>query len=383
MIIGPDWLQIVKVNKFIESIKEGRRVKVGDAWLLTHRGRGVSTALLPHRHAERVKEILSLLAAAEKATPSAPGQTMVVDIRHPKGLRGQTYKWLGINAAGERIGLVGVRIAQDHYLTVDLAGPTPEAFFHSHDGIFRVSVPPDLHPVFQEILTRTPSRYIGQEQARPSTGSTEEQVFKDYQVIQGCDDSGRSACAGPLVAASVCLTPDTHLPPVFDSKQISHEEREHIYQQILESGVPFAWAKVDAADIDQIGLTAANAKAMAEAVTLCEAKAGRKAECVLVDGSPQPLRLNRRVIFLTRGESTSRAIAAASIVATVAHGQLMKLLHIKYPDWGFDRNRGYGSAEHLRLLQENGLCPEHRRSFAPVKKFLRQETRSPQMEISF
>jgi ribonuclease HII len=61
----------------------------------------------------------------------------------------------------------------------------------------------------------------------------------------------------------------------------------------------------------------------------------------------------------------------------------MKLLHIKYPDWGFDRNRGYGSAEHLRLLQENGLCPEHRRSFAPVKKFLRQETRSPQMEISF
>ena len=110
MIIGPDWLQIVKVNSFIESIKEGRRVKVGDAWLLTHRGRGASTALLPHRHAERVKEILSLLAAAEKATPSAPGQTMVVDIRHPKGLRGQTYKWLGINAAGERIGLGGGRI---------------------------------------------------------------------------------------------------------------------------------------------------------------------------------------------------------------------------------------------------------------------------------
>ncbi len=68
--------------------------------------------------------------------------------------------------------------------------------------------------------------------------------------------------------ASVCLTPDTYLPPVFDSKQISHEEREHIYKQILESGAPLAWAKVDAADIDAIGLTAANANAIAEAVTL-------------------------------------------------------------------------------------------------------------------
>jgi hypothetical protein len=180
MMTDPRRGRAVKVNSFIESIKEGRQVKVGDAWLLTHRGRGASTALLPRSHAERVNEILSLLAAAEKATPSAPGQTMVIDIRHSKGLRGQTYKWLGINAAGERIGLAGVRIAQDHYLTVDLAGPAPEAFLHSHDGIFRVSVPPDLHPVFQEILTRTPSRYIGQEQPPPSTGSTEEQVFKDY-----------------------------------------------------------------------------------------------------------------------------------------------------------------------------------------------------------
>src|SRR5260370_36887519 len=159
MMKDPCWGRAVKVNSFIESIKEGRRVKVGDAWLLTHRGRGASTALLPRSQAERVNEILSLLAAAEKATPSAPGQTMVIDIRHPQGLRGQTYKWLGINATGERIVLAGVRIVQDHYLAVDLAGPAPEAFFHSHDGIFRDSVPVDLDPVFQEILTRTPSRY--------------------------------------------------------------------------------------------------------------------------------------------------------------------------------------------------------------------------------
>ena len=373
----------MKINPFIESIKEGRRVKVGDVWLLTHRGRGASSLPLPHSYAERVQEILFVLTAAEKAAPSAPGQTKVIEVRHPKGLRGQTYKWLGMNAAGERIGLVGVRVGQDHYLTVDLAGATPEAFFHNNGCIFRVSVPVDLHPVFHEILARTPSRYIGQEPPHPSTGATEEQVFKECQVVQGCDDAGRSAYAGPLVVASVCLTPDTCLPPVFDSKQIRHEEREHIYQQIIESGVPFAWAKVDAAEIDSIGLTAANAKAIAEAVRLCEIKDGRKAERVLVDGSPQPLGLDRKVTFLTRGESSSRAIAAASIVATVAHGQLMKFLHMRYPGWGFDRNRGYGNAEHLRLLEQNGLCPEHRRSFAPVKKFLPQETPSPQMEIAF
>jgi ribonuclease HII len=372
----------VKVNSFIESIKQGRRVKVGPAWLLTHRGRAASAEPLLPSHAERVQEILQLLAVAEKATPSTPGQTMVIDVRHPKGVRGQTYKWLGKDEAGQRIGLVGVRIDPEHYLTVDLAGPAPEAFFHSHARIFRLPVPPDLHPVFQEILTRTPARFIGREDVRPSTGTTEEQVFKDHQVIQGCDDSGRSACAGPLVVASVCLTPSTRLPPVFDSKQIGHDEREHIYEQLVASGVPFAWAKIDAAEIDAIGLTVANAKAMQEAVALCETKAGLKAECVLVDGSPQPVLSHRKALFLTRGESTSRAIAAASIIATVVHGQLMKLLHIKHPGWEFDQNRGYGNAGHLRLIQEKGLCPEHRRSFAPVKRFLQKEARSAQLDIS-
>lgn len=74
---------IVRINPFIESIKDGRRVKVGDVWLLTHRGRGVSSAPLPHSYAERVKEILVSLAAAEKAVPSAPGQTIIIDVRHP------------------------------------------------------------------------------------------------------------------------------------------------------------------------------------------------------------------------------------------------------------------------------------------------------------
>src|SRR5260370_37796636 len=118
MMKDPCWGRAVKVNSFIESIKEGRRVKVGDAWLLTHRGRGASTALLPRSQAERANEILSLLAAAEKAAPSAPGQTVVIDIHHPQGLRGPTYKWLETNATGEGSGLTMGVITTDQCLTV-------------------------------------------------------------------------------------------------------------------------------------------------------------------------------------------------------------------------------------------------------------------------
>lgn len=109
---------------------------------------------------------------------------------------------------------------------------------------------------------------------------------------------------------------------------------------------------------------------------------------VKVNSFIESIKQGRRVkvgpawLLTHRGESTSRAIAAASIIATVVHGQLMKLLHIKHPGWEFDQNRGYGNAGHLRLIQEKGLCPEHRRSFAPVKRFLQKEARSAQLDIS-
>ena len=365
----------MRVNPFIEDIKKGRRVKAGGSWIPTHKAaKRFSSKPLSPSYVARAEEVMAYLADTERIRPSGPGQTQPVDIKSKKGVSAASYKWLGKDDSGKRVAIVGVWVDAGHYLSIDLTSAIPEAFLHDSGEVFRLAVPLGLHRVFSEILDRTPAKFIGKEEVRPSSGVSDQQILDGGGVLIGSDESGRGCGAGPIVSASLMLTRETVLPDVFDSKQLVAGERRKIYEQLQASGIPYAISKIDAAELDEIGITAANARVIQQSVLDCEVRAGRTVEHVLVDGSTMDLALgNRKVTFLTKGEMTSRAIAAASIIATCAHEDLMLELAKAYPGWNFEKNRGYLDPEHIKLLGTIGLSPVHRKSFNPMKQMLKAQ----------
>lgn len=351
----------VKANYFIEGIKSGQRVKAGSKWLRTHVGL-TANAALPAKYLGRIQHIMGLLAAAEVAKPTAPGRSMLLNIEHPKGRLGATFKWLGKDNQGKRIGLFGVEIDDLRFLTVDLSTLPPSGFWHEGSSIAKVEVPQQLHALFQEALARTPNKFIGEEAVLPSSGVTDERIFQmGKKAIVGVDDAGRGSWAGPLIVGAVLITPESRLPDVFDSKQLDRGARQDIFRKIQESGITISWAVIERKELDAIGVSAANAKAIQQAFEACNAPTAE----LLVDGSPQPLPLP--ATFLTKGESTSKAIAAASIIATAIHEQCMLKLHDTFPAWDFKTNLGYGTPAHLELLKQLGPSPAHRMSYKPMK----------------
>jgi len=187
-------------------------------------------------------------------------------------------------------------------------------------------------------------------------------------AIAGVDEAGRGALAGPVVAAAVVLpladeTVAAHLQGVRDSKLLSPAARDQLYQVIIDNaaavGVGFGLAEW----IDQHGILSATRRAMTEAVGCL----WPPPEAVLVDG-PLPLvgvSLPQRP--LVRGDSLSLSIAAASILAKVSRDRWLIALHERYPGYGFAQHKGYGTRQHLAALARLGPCPEHRRSFAPLR----------------
>ena len=189
--------------------------------------------------------------------------------------------------------------------------------------------------------------------------------------VAGIDEAGRGALAGPVVAAAVMLPihdtcrPD-FLAEVRDSKLLSPMTRERLYPLICDYAATYAIGSVSAEWIDQSGILGATRRAMNEAVggLLPEA------EAVLVDG---PLRLVSGKLPqrpIVRGDSRSLTIATASILAKVSRDRYMVELGKRSPGYGFERHKGYGTAEHLAALGQLGPCPEHRRSFAPLRASL-------------
>jgi len=186
-------------------------------------------------------------------------------------------------------------------------------------------------------------------------------------LTAGVDEAGRGPLAGPVVAAAVILDPGKHIAGLDDSKKLSEKRREVLYPEILERCLAWAIVEVSAAEIDHINILQATLAGMKRAVE----QLSPAPQLALVDGNRPPA-LACEVKTIIQGDSLVPAISAASILAKVSRDRLMNKMHLKYPGYGFDRHKGYPTADHLRRLQELGPCEIHRKSFAPVQNALAQ-----------
>ena len=187
-------------------------------------------------------------------------------------------------------------------------------------------------------------------------------------IVAGIDEAGRGPWAGPVVAAAVILDaatlPSSLADGLDDSKTLSPAKRRALYAELVacaEIGVGAAGIR----EIEERNILGATCAAMARAL----AALPRRPAAALVDGNRAP-DLPCRVETVVRGDSRSLSIAAASIVAKVTRDGIMARLSARYPDFGWERNAGYGTAQHKRALERFGATPHHRRGFAPVRKML-------------
>jgi ribonuclease HII len=172
---------------------------------------------------------------------------------------------------------------------------------------------------------------------------------------------GRGPLAGPVTAAAVILPIDVSLPQVRDSKQLTASLRETLCREIIRRAIDFSIASVDAAEVDILNILQATFEAMLRALQGLRTTP----DFLMIDG-PYRLPLNIPQQGITHGDQRSLSIAAASILAKVHRDRFMCDQHRLYPAYGFIRNKGYGTREHLEALRRHGPCPIHRRTFRGV-----------------
>lgn len=190
--------------------------------------------------------------------------------------------------------------------------------------------------------------------------------------IAGVDEVGRGPLIGSVVAAAVVL-PDNHgIIGLADSKKLSAKRREALAVEI--EAVALGWAVTEATqqEIDEINILQASMLAMKRAVEQLPCPIDH----VLVDGNRLP-DIGYPAEAIVKGDSKVEAISAASILAKVARDQMMLDLHRRYPQYGFDRHKGYPTKLHLEMLEQHGALKQHRRSFKPVQRILDQNSGSP------
>ncbi|MBL0388877.1 ribonuclease HII [Tumebacillus sp. ITR2] len=190
-----------------------------------------------------------------------------------------------------------------------------------------------------------------------------------FELIAGIDEAGRGPLAGPVVAAAVMLPDGILLPGLNDSKQVKEDVRERLYDLICEGAVAYGVGVVDEAYIDEHNILQGTFEAARRALREMQARFGLMpdfllTDCLKIPGVTQPYEA------IVKGDASSFSIAAASILAKVTRDRLMVEYAQLYPQYGFDRNKGYGSTDHMAALEEYGPCPIHRTSFAPVGKKL-------------
>src|ERR671915_867532 len=185
-----------------------------------------------------------------------------------------------------------------------------------------------------------------------------------FYRIAGCDEVGRGCLAGPVVAGAVILDPDRHIPGLADSKTITALERERLYAIITRKALAWSVAAMQPTEIDELNIHRATLEAMRRAVMAI----APLPDMVLVDAFRIPeLQMAQRGVL--HGDRRCSAIAAASIVAKVTRDREMMQHHAADPRYGYDRHKGYATADHLAAVARHGYSPLHRRSFRPPSLF--------------
>lgn len=182
-------------------------------------------------------------------------------------------------------------------------------------------------------------------------------------LVAGVDEAGRGPLAGPVVAAAVMLDERAPIKGLADSKVLTAARREHLYDEIRAKALCCSVALATVEEIDRLNILQATMLAMQRAVNGLRLKPTK----VLVDGNRLPP-LNVLAEAIVSGDALVPAISAASILAKVTRDRMLEDLHVRFPEYGFDRHKGYGTVQHLKALQEHGPLEVHRRSFAPVAR---------------
>ena len=185
-------------------------------------------------------------------------------------------------------------------------------------------------------------------------------IAKGYQYVAGVDEVGRGPLAGPVVCAAVIMPLDENslVVGVDDSKKLSEKKREALAEQIKERALAYTIIEIDEKTIDTINILEATKLGMKRAIEQLKIQP----DVVLTDGN-MTINIAHPQQSVIHGDALSYSIGAASIIAKVHRDKMMVDFAQTYPDYGFEKNKGYGTAEHIKGIKEKGLCPIHRRSF--------------------
>jgi len=181
--------------------------------------------------------------------------------------------------------------------------------------------------------------------------------------VAGIDEAGRGACAGPLVVAAVAFEPKklAKLHGIADSKALTAKARERAYDEVVATALAWHAVIIPSTEIDQLGLHVCNIAGMRRAF----AGLACQPAYVLTDGFAVR-GLGIPALAMWKGDEVAACVAAASVIAKVTRDRLMRELHLRYPEYGFARHKGYSTPAHMKALTAHGPCPEHRRSFVNV-----------------
>lgn len=196
-----------------------------------------------------------------------------------------------------------------------------------------------------------------------------EEAFRQqgYDMIAGVDEAGRGPLAGPVSIGACILPADCFIEKLNDSKKLSEKQRDILYDKIIECAIAWKVVFVSEEEIDKKNIYQATVDGMYQAIT----ELAVKPDAVLIDAVPLP-KLSEPSRSLIKGDQKSASIAAASILAKVSRDRLMEKYDREYPQYGFAKHKGYGTAEHVSAIHEYGPCPIHRKTFEPIASLLRE-----------
>lgn len=196
------------------------------------------------------------------------------------------------------------------------------------------------------------------------------QYYKDYPLLCGTDEAGRGPLAGDVFAAAVILSPDTVIKGINDSKKLTAKKRDELFEEIKQKALYWSIKTASVAEIEELNILNCAMLAMKRAVEDLEVAP----DMVLADGNKTP-QLSCPVKYVIKGDALSQSIAAASILAKVARDRYMEEMAEKYPQYDFDKHKGYGTKLHYQRLDEFGASEIHRQSF--LKKYYAKKQDKP------